>query len=210
MFSPADPLGSPHQITLSRDRRHLRLVWRRTGRRTLKHANASGRLPFFDALRKPDRRSARRPLAGPDNPEGRTRRRLRFKPGVFPRRGPRHLPMALFAGARRHANQNGKQLIALHPMTLGTLSSLRSNFAEIGREKRWTEIKGCLHEVEADILVIGGGTAGPMAAAWPCKNPDANVVLLKSERKQWCDIHGNGRTQQLGHSRHAPPEQYTQ
>ena len=24
----ADPFGSPHQITLSRDRRHLRLVWR--------------------------------------------------------------------------------------------------------------------------------------------------------------------------------------
>ena len=26
------------------------------------------------------------------------------------------------------------------------------------------EIKDGLHEVEADILVIGGGTAGPMAA----------------------------------------------
>lgn len=37
-----------------------------------------------------------------------------------------------------------------------------------------------LSEVSCDVLVIGGGTAGPMAALKAkLKNPKANVVLLE-------------------------------
>jgi succinate dehydrogenase/fumarate reductase flavoprotein subunit len=42
------------------------------------------------------------------------------------------------------------------------------------------EIRGGLSEVECDVLVIGGGTAGPMAAIRAKKkNPSANVILLE-------------------------------
>ena len=41
------------------------------------------------------------------------------------------------------------------------------------------EIVDGLSEVSCDVLVIGGGTAGPMAALKAkLKNPKANVVLL--------------------------------
>ena len=37
-----------------------------------------------------------------------------------------------------------------------------------------------IDQIDCDILVIGGGTAGPMAALKAKrKNPDANVVLLE-------------------------------
>src|ERR1700740_1898862 len=42
------------------------------------------------------------------------------------------------------------------------------------------EIVDGLSEVSCDVLVIGGGTAGPMAALKAkLKNPKANVVLLE-------------------------------
>ena len=74
------------------------------------------------------------------------------------------------------------------------------------------EIKDGLHEVEADILVIGGGTAGPMAAyKAKCKNPDANVVLLEKANVKRSGaismgMDGLNNTVIPGH---ATPEQYT-
>src|SRR5262245_20844945 len=42
------------------------------------------------------------------------------------------------------------------------------------------EIRGGLSQVECDVLVLGGGTAGPMAAIRARrKNPDATVILLE-------------------------------
>ena len=42
------------------------------------------------------------------------------------------------------------------------------------------EIKNGLSEVECDVLVIGGGTAGPMAAyKAKRRNPKARVILLE-------------------------------
>src|SRR6266508_720369 len=42
------------------------------------------------------------------------------------------------------------------------------------------EIRGGLSEVQCDVLVIGGGTAGPVAAIRARKkDPTANVVLLE-------------------------------
>jgi succinate dehydrogenase/fumarate reductase flavoprotein subunit len=42
------------------------------------------------------------------------------------------------------------------------------------------ELPEGISEVECDILVIGGGTAGPMAAyKAKVKNPKARVVLLE-------------------------------
>ena len=42
------------------------------------------------------------------------------------------------------------------------------------------EIRGGLSQVECDVLVLGGGTAGPMAAIRARrKNPKASVILLE-------------------------------
>src|SRR5687768_8440454 len=42
------------------------------------------------------------------------------------------------------------------------------------------EIRGGLSEVQCDVLVIGGGTAGPMAAIKARKkDPNAKVILLE-------------------------------
>ena len=74
------------------------------------------------------------------------------------------------------------------------------------------EIKDGLHEVEADILVIGGGTAGPMAAyKAKCKNPDANVVLLEKanvKRSGAISMGMDGLNNSVIPG-HATPEQYT-
>ena len=74
------------------------------------------------------------------------------------------------------------------------------------------ESQSGLHQVEADILVIGGGTAGPMAAyKAKCKNPNAKVVLLEKANVKRSGaismgMDGLNNTVIPGH---ATPEQYT-
>ena len=74
------------------------------------------------------------------------------------------------------------------------------------------EIQSGLNEVEADILVIGGGTAGPMAAyKAKIKNPKAKVVLLEKANVKRSGaismgMDGLNKTVIPGH---ATPEQYT-
>ena len=74
------------------------------------------------------------------------------------------------------------------------------------------EIQSGLNEVEADILVIGGGTAGPMAAyKAKIKNPKAKVVLLEKANVKRSGaismgMDGLNNTVIPGH---ATPEQYT-
>lgn len=74
------------------------------------------------------------------------------------------------------------------------------------------EIQAGLQEIEADILVIGGGTAGPMAAyKAKMKNPKAKVVLLEKANVKRSGaismgMDGLNNTVIPGH---ATPEQYT-
>ncbi|ESR27418.1 fumarate reductase/succinate dehydrogenase flavoprotein subunit [Lutibaculum baratangense] len=74
------------------------------------------------------------------------------------------------------------------------------------------EIKDGLSEIECDVLVIGGGTAGPMAAyKAKMKNPDAKVVLLEKanvKRSGAISMGMDGLNNAVipGHS---TPEQYT-
>jgi len=74
------------------------------------------------------------------------------------------------------------------------------------------EINEGLSEVECDILVIGGGTAGPMAAYKARKkNPDAKVILLEKanvKRSGAISMGMDGLNNAVipGHS---TPEQYT-
>ena len=74
------------------------------------------------------------------------------------------------------------------------------------------EIRGELEQIDCDVLVIGGGTAGPMAALKAKrKNPELNVVLLdKANVKRSGAISmgmdGLNNTVIPGH---ATPEQYT-
>lgn len=74
------------------------------------------------------------------------------------------------------------------------------------------EIQSGLNTVEADILVIGGGTAGPMAAyKAKMKNPEAKVVLLEKANVKRSGaismgMDGLNNTVIPGH---ATPEQYT-
>lgn len=74
------------------------------------------------------------------------------------------------------------------------------------------EIQSGLQEIEADILVIGGGTAGPMAAyKAKMKNPKAKVVLLEKANVKRSGaismgMDGLNNTVIPGH---ATPEQYT-
>ena len=63
------------------------------------------------------------------------------------------------------------------------------------------EILDGLTQIDCDILVIGGGTAGPMAALKAKrKNPEANVVLLDKAhvKRSGRDLDGDGRAEQLG------------
>jgi succinate dehydrogenase/fumarate reductase flavoprotein subunit len=74
------------------------------------------------------------------------------------------------------------------------------------------EIRSGLSEVECDVLVIGGGTAGPMAAYKARKkNPDATVILLEKanvKRSGAISMGMDGLNNAVipGHS---TPEQYT-
>lgn len=74
------------------------------------------------------------------------------------------------------------------------------------------EIKAGLSEIDCDVLVIGGGTAGPMAAyKAKMKNPDAKVVLLEKanvKRSGAISMGMDGLNNAVipGHS---TPEQYT-
>ena len=57
-------------------------------------------------------------------------------------------------------------------------------------------------EVSCDVLVIGGGTAGPMAALKAkLKNPKANVILLEKAnvKRSGAISHGHGRAEQRRH-----------
>ena len=80
------------------------------------------------------------------------------------------------------------------------------------REASLDEIKAGLSEIECDVLVIGGGTAGPMAAyRAKMKNPQAKVVLLEKanvKRSGAISMGMDGLNNAVipGHS---TPEQYT-
>lgn len=54
------------------------------------------------------------------------------------------------------------------------------------------------HVLEYDIVVVGGGTAGPMAAIKAKeRDPSLRVLLLEGEREaQRRDLDGDGRTEQ--------------
>jgi succinate dehydrogenase/fumarate reductase flavoprotein subunit len=74
------------------------------------------------------------------------------------------------------------------------------------------EIRSGLSETECDVLVLGGGTAGPMAAIKARKkNPSANVILLEKANVKRSGaismgMDGLNNTVIPGH---ATPEQYT-
>ena len=57
------------------------------------------------------------------------------------------------------------------------------------------EIRTGTTETLCDVLVIGGGTAGPMAAyKAKLRNPKARVIRSEGEREALgCDQHGHGR-----------------
>src|SRR6516225_4262772 len=72
-------------------------------------------------------------------------------------------------------------------------------------------VEGC-SQVECDVLVIGGGTAGPMAALKAkLKNPNATVVLLEKanvKRSGAISMGMDGLNNAIIPG-HATPEQYT-
>jgi len=72
-------------------------------------------------------------------------------------------------------------------------------------------VEGC-SEVECDVLVIGGGTAGPMAALKAkLKNPKATVVLLEKAnvKRSGAICMGMDGLNNAVVPGHATPEQYT-
>ena len=75
------------------------------------------------------------------------------------------------------------------------------------------DIKSGTESFDCDVLVIGGGTAGPMAAyKAKVKNPEATVVLLEKANVKRSGaismgMDGLNNTVIPGH---ATPEQYTQ
>src|SRR5216684_5849952 len=73
------------------------------------------------------------------------------------------------------------------------------------------EIVDGLSEVSCDVLVIGGGTAGPMAALKAkLKNPKANVILLEKanvKRSGAISMGMDGLNNAIIPG-HATPEQY--
>src|SRR6202047_4988954 len=74
------------------------------------------------------------------------------------------------------------------------------------------EIVDGLSEVSCDVLVIGGGTAGPMAALKAkLKNPKANVVLLEKAnvKRSGAISMGMDGLNNAVIPGHATPEQYT-
>lgn len=55
---------------------------------------------------------------------------------------------------------------------------------------------------ECDVLVIGGGTAGTMAALTAAENGATVLFARQGPRPAfWCARHGDGRCQQCGHPR---------
>src|ERR1700759_4862716 len=73
------------------------------------------------------------------------------------------------------------------------------------------EIVDGLSEVSCDVLVIGGGTAGPMAALKAkLKNPNATVVLLEKAnvKRSGAIALGMDGLNNAVIPGHAPPEQY--
>jgi succinate dehydrogenase/fumarate reductase flavoprotein subunit len=74
------------------------------------------------------------------------------------------------------------------------------------------EIAAGLSEVTCDVLVIGGGTAGPMAAyKAKCRNPAAKVVLLEKAnvKRSGAISMGMDGLNNAVIPGHATPEQYT-
>jgi choline dehydrogenase-like flavoprotein len=72
-------------------------------------------------------------------------------------------------------------------------------------------VEGC-SEVECDVLVIGGGTAGPMAALKAkLKNPKATVILLEKAnvKRSGAICMGMDGLNNAVVPGHATPEQYT-
>src|SRR5580704_4804509 len=72
-------------------------------------------------------------------------------------------------------------------------------------------VEGC-SQVECDVLVIGGGTAGPMAALKAkLKNPNATVVLLEKAnvKRSGAISMGMDGLNNAVIPGHATPEQYT-
>ena len=74
------------------------------------------------------------------------------------------------------------------------------------------EIKNGLSEVECDVLVIGGGTAGPMAAyKAKRRNPKARVILLEKAnvKRSGAIAMGMDGLNNAVVPGYATPEQYT-
>ena len=111
---------------------------------------------------------------------------------------PLHPPHSFKGGKRRPQNPACAISCSRRPCGFGTLGPpLNLGVTHLATEPT-------THLAETDILVIGGGTAGPMAALKAKeRNPSLSVVSAgKGQRQaQRRDQHGDGRAEQRRHPR---------
>ena len=71
-----------------------------------------------------------------------------------------------------------------------------------------TPLQPITHEQEYDIVIVGGGTAGPMAAIKAKEaNPALRILLIDKAnvKTQWRDLDGHGWTEQRRSARSCYP-----